>query len=79
MWHQPHHKCSRAERIFAKFPAKLTQFREKGAVLVGDVHPGVSEVAGAITPCRRSRPDDHRHADEQYGEGAACGARTRLQ
>src|SRR5467141_3515330 len=39
-----------AERIFAKFPAKLTQFREKGAVLVGDVHPGVSEVAGAITP-----------------------------
>src|SRR6266576_3859801 len=39
-----------AERIFAKFPAKLTQFREKGAVLVGDVHPGVAEVAGAITP-----------------------------
>ena len=39
-----------AERIFAKFPAKLAQFREKGAVLVGDVHPGVAEVAGAITP-----------------------------
>jgi methylenetetrahydrofolate dehydrogenase (NADP+)/methenyltetrahydrofolate cyclohydrolase len=43
-----------AERIFgqhpAKFPAKLAQFREKGSVLVGDVHPGVAEVAGAITP-----------------------------
>src|SRR3981189_2495670 len=39
-----------AERIFAKFPAKLAQFREKGAVLVGDVHPGVAEVAGASTP-----------------------------
>lgn len=39
-----------AERIFAKFPAKLAQFREKGSVLVGDVHPGVAEIAGAITP-----------------------------
>src|SRR6266478_6125876 len=39
-----------AERIFAKFPAKLAQFREKCAGLVGDVHPGVAEVAGAITP-----------------------------
>jgi methylenetetrahydrofolate dehydrogenase (NADP+)/methenyltetrahydrofolate cyclohydrolase len=38
-----------AERIFGKFPAKLGQFREKGSVLVGDVHPGVAEVAGAIT------------------------------
>ena len=39
-----------AARIFANFPAKLAQFREKGSVLVGDVHPGVAEVAGAITP-----------------------------
>jgi methylenetetrahydrofolate dehydrogenase (NADP+) / methenyltetrahydrofolate cyclohydrolase len=39
-----------AERIFANFPAKLAQFREKGSVLVGDVHPGVAEVAGAMTP-----------------------------
>jgi methylenetetrahydrofolate dehydrogenase (NADP+) / methenyltetrahydrofolate cyclohydrolase len=42
--------AAEAERIFAKFPAKLSQFREKGSVLVGDVHPGVAEVAGAITP-----------------------------
>ena len=39
-----------AERLFAKFPSKLAQFREKGSVLVGDVHPDVAEVAGAITP-----------------------------
>ena len=39
-----------AQRIFASFPAKLEQFREKGSVLVGDVHPAVADVAGAITP-----------------------------
>jgi methylenetetrahydrofolate dehydrogenase (NADP+)/methenyltetrahydrofolate cyclohydrolase len=39
-----------AQRIFANYPAKLAQFHEKGHVLVGDVHPGVVEVAGAITP-----------------------------
>jgi methylenetetrahydrofolate dehydrogenase (NADP+)/methenyltetrahydrofolate cyclohydrolase len=39
-----------AERLFSKFPSKLAQFREKGSVLVGDVHPDVAEVAGAITP-----------------------------
>jgi len=43
-------KASEAERIFADFPAKLAQFREKGSVLVGDVHPGVAAIAGAITP-----------------------------
>ena len=42
--------AAEAERIFAKYPAKLAQFREKRAVLVGDVHPGVAEIAGAITP-----------------------------
>ena len=42
--------AAQAERIFAKFPAKLAQFREKGALLVGDVHPGVADVAGAMTP-----------------------------
>jgi methylenetetrahydrofolate dehydrogenase (NADP+)/methenyltetrahydrofolate cyclohydrolase len=42
--------AAEAQRIFANFPAKLAQFREKGFVLVGDVHPGVAEIAGAITP-----------------------------
>ncbi len=39
-----------ARRLFANYPAKLAQFHEKGTVLVGDVHPAVAEVAGAITP-----------------------------
>ena len=39
-----------AQRIFANHPAKLAQFNEKGSVLVGDVHPSVADVAGAITP-----------------------------
>jgi methylenetetrahydrofolate dehydrogenase (NADP+)/methenyltetrahydrofolate cyclohydrolase len=39
-----------AQRIFANFPTKLERYKEKGAVLVGDVHPGVAEVAGALTP-----------------------------
>jgi methylenetetrahydrofolate dehydrogenase (NADP+)/methenyltetrahydrofolate cyclohydrolase len=42
--------AAEAERIFARFPAKMAQFREKGSVLVGDVHPAVAEVAGAMTP-----------------------------
>jgi methylenetetrahydrofolate dehydrogenase (NADP+)/methenyltetrahydrofolate cyclohydrolase len=42
--------AAEAERIFAGFPAKMAQFREKGSVLVGDVHPSVAEVAGAMTP-----------------------------
>ncbi|MGA3292865.1 MAG: bifunctional 5,10-methylenetetrahydrofolate dehydrogenase/5,10-methenyltetrahydrofolate cyclohydrolase [Candidatus Acidiferrales bacterium] len=42
--------AAEAERIFAKFPAKLASFRAKGSILVGDVHPDVVEVAGAYTP-----------------------------
>jgi methylenetetrahydrofolate dehydrogenase (NADP+)/methenyltetrahydrofolate cyclohydrolase len=46
--------AAEAQRIFdqhpANFPAKLAQFREKGFVLVGDVHPSVADVAGAMTP-----------------------------
>ena len=30
--------------------ASARQFAEKGSVLVGDVHPNVEEVAGAVTP-----------------------------
>ena len=41
---------AQAERIFANFPEKIAAFRKKGSVLVGDVHPGVVEIAGAFTP-----------------------------
>lgn len=39
-----------AETIFANFPERLEKFRKTGAAVVGDVHPDVAEVAGAITP-----------------------------
>jgi methylenetetrahydrofolate dehydrogenase (NADP+) / methenyltetrahydrofolate cyclohydrolase len=42
--------AAEAARIFAKFPQRLEQFRQKGSALVGDVHPDVAEIAGAITP-----------------------------
>jgi len=42
--------AAEAQRLFVNYPAKLAQFHEKGTVLVGDVHPAVAEVAGAITP-----------------------------
>jgi methylenetetrahydrofolate dehydrogenase (NADP+)/methenyltetrahydrofolate cyclohydrolase len=37
-------------RLFPEGSPKHRQFVEKGSVLVGDVHPGVEDVAGAITP-----------------------------
>jgi methylenetetrahydrofolate dehydrogenase (NADP+)/methenyltetrahydrofolate cyclohydrolase len=39
-----------AEKIFAHQPERLEKFREKGFALVGDVHPDVAQVAGAMTP-----------------------------
>jgi methylenetetrahydrofolate dehydrogenase (NADP+)/methenyltetrahydrofolate cyclohydrolase len=41
---------AQAEKIFAHFPERLADFRAKGTALVGDVHPDVANVAGAITP-----------------------------
>ena len=38
------------ERIFPEGSRKRVQFSEKGSVLVGDVHPDVEAVAGAMTP-----------------------------
>ncbi len=37
-------------RCFAEGSRKRAQFAERGSVLVGDVHPEVAEVAGALTP-----------------------------
>ena len=41
---------AQAEKYFANFPERLAAFRAKGKALVGDVHPDVASVAGAITP-----------------------------
>jgi methylenetetrahydrofolate dehydrogenase (NADP+)/methenyltetrahydrofolate cyclohydrolase len=39
-----------AESLFPDGHPRLALFRSKGSVLVGDVHPEVAEVAGALTP-----------------------------
>jgi methylenetetrahydrofolate dehydrogenase (NADP+)/methenyltetrahydrofolate cyclohydrolase len=41
---------AQAEAFFAHVPERLAAFREKGTALIGDVHPDVASVAGAITP-----------------------------
>jgi len=38
------------ERLFGGNTKRRETFRAKGSTLVGDVHPEVAEVAGAITP-----------------------------
>src|SRR5207237_3323265 len=38
------------QRLFAGNAKREETFRSKGSTLVGDVHPEVAEVAGAITP-----------------------------
>jgi methylenetetrahydrofolate dehydrogenase (NADP+)/methenyltetrahydrofolate cyclohydrolase len=37
-------------RFFQGNPAREKTFLEKGSTLIGDVHPEVAQVAGAITP-----------------------------
>lgn len=39
-----------ARALFPEGHPRLALFRDKGSVLVGDVHPEVAEVAGAMTP-----------------------------
>ena len=39
-----------AESLFTEGHPRLALFRSKGSVLVGDVHPQVADVAGALTP-----------------------------
>ena len=41
---------AQAREIFANHPKRLEAFARSGAVLVGDVHPDVAAVAGALTP-----------------------------
>ena len=39
-----------AEALLRNCPARLQKFREKGSVLIGDVHPDAVNTAGALTP-----------------------------
>ena len=42
--------AQQAESLLRNFPARLQKFRQKGSVLVGDVHPDAVNTAGALTP-----------------------------
>ena len=42
--------ASIAREIFREGHPRRGLFERKGSVLVGDVHPDVAEVAGAVTP-----------------------------
>jgi methylenetetrahydrofolate dehydrogenase (NADP+)/methenyltetrahydrofolate cyclohydrolase len=39
-----------AESLLRNFPARLQKFRDKGSVLIGDVHPDAINTAAALTP-----------------------------
>lgn len=39
-----------AATLFPEGHPRLARFRERGSMLVGDVHPAVADVAGALTP-----------------------------
>jgi methylenetetrahydrofolate dehydrogenase (NADP+)/methenyltetrahydrofolate cyclohydrolase len=39
-----------ASRFYPEGHKRLVRFRERGSMLVGDVHPEVADVAGALTP-----------------------------
>jgi methylenetetrahydrofolate dehydrogenase (NADP+)/methenyltetrahydrofolate cyclohydrolase len=43
-------EAAAVHRLFGPDSAKSRSFAQKGSVLIGDVHPGVEAVAGAITP-----------------------------
>jgi methylenetetrahydrofolate dehydrogenase (NADP+)/methenyltetrahydrofolate cyclohydrolase len=39
-----------ARRLFEPGSPRLTEFEKRGSLVVGDVHPAVFEIAGAVTP-----------------------------
>jgi methylenetetrahydrofolate dehydrogenase (NADP+)/methenyltetrahydrofolate cyclohydrolase len=42
--------AAEVERLFPPDSPRLAAFAKRGALVVGDVHPGVMQVAGALTP-----------------------------
>ena len=42
--------AAEAEKLLKNFPARMAKFREKGNVLIGDVHPDAVFTAGAVSP-----------------------------
>jgi methylenetetrahydrofolate dehydrogenase (NADP+)/methenyltetrahydrofolate cyclohydrolase len=42
--------AAEVERLFPPESPRRSAFARRGALVVGDVHPGVAAVAGALTP-----------------------------
>jgi methylenetetrahydrofolate dehydrogenase (NADP+)/methenyltetrahydrofolate cyclohydrolase len=42
--------AGQAAEILCNFPERLEKFRNNSSTIVGDVHPDVAQVAGALTP-----------------------------
>jgi methylenetetrahydrofolate dehydrogenase (NADP+)/methenyltetrahydrofolate cyclohydrolase len=43
-------EAAAAESLYGAGSKRLEDFHKRGSIVVGDVHPNVSEVAGALTP-----------------------------
>ena len=74
--HQPPDAQAAVFDCFPEGSRKRALFAEKGSLLVGDVHPAVAAVAGAMTPVPGGvRPAHHCHGDAQHHHrrGAADG------
>ena len=49
--HQPRHRrARRSQRFYPDGHPRRRQFADKGSLVIGDVHPAVEAVAGALTP-----------------------------
>ena len=65
------------ERLFPPGSKRHGRFERRGSLVVGDVHPDVANVAGALSPVPgRRRSADHRDAAEEYAAGRG-GTRRR--
>ena len=71
-------EAAEVARFFAEGSRKRQQFEAKGSLLIGDVHPEVERVAGAITPVPGGvGPVDDCHGPRQHGDGRGASGRAR--
>ena len=63
------------ERLFPPGSKRRDAFERRGSIVVGDVHPDVADVAGALVAGARRRrsADDRDAAEEHAARGAGAG------
>ena len=63
--------AAEVERLFPPESPRRAAFAKRGALVVGDVHPGVADVAGALTPVPGGVGSvDDRVAPQQHAGGS---------